>query len=175
MKRVKNFKQFESKVSIELTQDDIKDIFIDLIDARFQIKFLNSNSFELRRDRHEIPDEEFGWIDEDGAWGVTDFDAIGNQLNLIQDCVKEAKSRMEAAGYKIGFDLNFNFTQPSIMYIGCHMTPGLKYVNVDSNHSALSELRQREHELRMEMERRRVESEMEIARIRAESIAHMNR
>ena len=175
MKRVKNFKQFESKVSIELTQDDIKDIFIDLIDAGFQIKFLNSNSFELRRDRHEIPDEEFGWIDEDGAWGVTDFDAIGNQLNLIQDCVKEAKSRIESAGYKIGFDMDFNFTQPALLFIGCHISPGLVDVNVDSNHSALAELRQREHELRMEMARREAESEMEIARIRAESIARMNR
>lgn len=124
MKKVKNFKQFES-VTNQLNKNDIRDLFIELIDDGFVIKFFDNHFFELRRDRHEIPDEEYGWIDGDRAYGVTDFDAIDDQLNKVKRVVREAKERIEDSGYKIGFEMEFHFGQPALMYIAGHMDPGV--------------------------------------------------
>jgi len=46
--RLSNFKQFnESQDNIDLTQDEIEDIFIDLIDEGYVIKFHYNEFFEL--------------------------------------------------------------------------------------------------------------------------------
>ena len=53
----------------------------------------------------------------------------------VQSVTKEAKERIEAAGYKIGFEINFDFGQPSLLYLAGHMSPGVPAVIIPNNDS----------------------------------------
>ena len=108
--RLSNFKQFnESQDNIDLTQDEIKDIFIDLIDEGYVIKFHYNEFFELFK---SFSNEQMGILDKNGIVGYTNVDfLIGEYSKLsILDGIRDMLNSM---GYLITYEFESNITTTS--------------------------------------------------------------
>ena len=120
-KKVKKFKGFEASHNY-LSNDDVNDLFIEIIDDGFDIKFFDTAShgsyfFEFRKNLEEsILDP----IDVGSAYGITNISEITNQMNFLKT-IEEIKQRLESIGYKIGFEFEFNFGLGPMLYFVCHM------------------------------------------------------
>ena len=118
--KLKKFKLFES--NNYLSESDVEDIFIEIIDEGFDIKFFDTAShgsyfFEFRKDLEEsILDP----IDVGSAYGITNINEISNQINFLKT-LDDIKKRLESIGYKIGFEFEFNFGLTPMLYFVCHM------------------------------------------------------
>jgi hypothetical protein len=122
--KVKKFKLFEDNSTKFLTNDDVKDYFIELIDNGYEIQFFGRIShyngkyfFTMRK---EVSDESFGFVEDDNVYGFTDLDKIEEELNIFK-ILKESKDRLEAIGYKIAFEFEFNIAISTQFNITGHM------------------------------------------------------
>lgn len=122
--KVKKFKLFEDNSTEFLTNDDVKDYFIELLDNGYTIQFFGRVShyngkyfFTMRKD---VPDESFGFVEDGNVYGFTDLDKIEEELNIFK-ILKEAKDRLESIGYKIAFEFEFNIAISTQFNITGHM------------------------------------------------------
>lgn len=122
--KVKKFKLFEDNSTEFLTNDDVKDYFIELLDNGYTIQFFGRVShyngkyfFTMRKD---VPDESFGFVEDGNVYGFTDLDKIEEELNIFK-ILKESKDRLEAIGYKIAFEFEFNIAISTQFNITGHM------------------------------------------------------
>ncbi len=125
MKQLKNFKLFESDKPEYLTNDDVKDYFIELIDSGHEIKFYGGVShyngkyfFELKKSLTE--DLSLGFINKGDAYGYTNLKRIEEELDIFK-ILEESKNRLEALGYIIGFEFELNFSTTAYVNVVCHM------------------------------------------------------
>ena len=115
-KSFKDFKTFESdinKVGNFLSEDDIKDIFVDLLDKEYTITFYDSKFgkyyFDLKLE------------DNDNVWGCTDLNSMSRELTSVLEILDDAKQRLNSMEYLAGFEPEFSFGETSFLSISCHI------------------------------------------------------
>jgi hypothetical protein len=107
-----------------LSKDDITDIFIDLIDEDYKIKFLdNKHSIgkyyvEFRKDFNE---EYFDYIDLYSAYGNTNLDKIKKEIDFIIEVLEKSKDRLNDMNYTIGYEFEFTFSAGSMISVVCRI------------------------------------------------------
>lgn len=136
MRNLKKFKQFESKEEF-ISQDDIKDIFVDIIDKGFVIKFYTENDsndskggsqfFDLRKNPSK---SGLGYFEKRDAYGYSDLSKIKSEFDVF-DILEDIKNRLNSMGYIIGFEFEFNLSDGAYLIIVCHM----QHSTLDDTHS----------------------------------------
>lgn len=121
MNKVKNFKQFESNVEF-LSEDDIMDLFVELLDQDYNIDFLDTASkYTLFFDIKKVFSEDtFGLIEKGSAYGVSDIKRIQEEPPKFLNLIEEAKTRLNEIGYEVGFEFEFHFGATSMIFASCH-------------------------------------------------------
>ena len=126
--RFKNFKQFESTFDFPsfkqnvnfLSEDDIKDIFTELLDDGFTIEFFDTSQSSLYFNLKKIYDENaFDPIELGSAYGISNLSRINDEMKILP-IVEVAKERMNSTNYEIGFEFEFHFGLSPMVYIACH-------------------------------------------------------
>lgn len=130
-RHISNFRTFESKEEF-ISIDDIKEIFIELIDKGYEIK---SHSKKLDNSRRgdtsgkyffefnkSLSKESIGYFDKGLAYGCSNINVIKKEFDIF-DTLEDAKESLKSMGYTIGFEFEFNLTSTSdsILKIICHM------------------------------------------------------
>lgn len=135
--RVKNFKQFENKevpnfdiplrgtkknTSDFLSEDDIRDLFSELLDQDYKIEFVDTTSdttlfFDLKK---IFSEDTFGLIEKGSAYGVSDIRRIQEEPPKFLNIIEEIKLRLNKIGYEIGFEFEFHFGATSMIFASCH-------------------------------------------------------
>jgi hypothetical protein len=126
--KILNFKTFESTESKYLSQDDIQEIFLDLIDDGYQFNFYSkvttlyptSYYFDFRKQFNEA----FNFNTETLRYGCQDLDSMSNEIQKVLSILKDAKERINSMGYDIGFEPEFSFSEDTLFCITCHMSHG---------------------------------------------------
>lgn len=125
MKQLKKFKTFESdinKVGNFLSEDDIKDIFADLLDNGYEITFYDSKFGKYYFDLKLEDNSGFEYIeDNDNVWGCTDLNSMSRALTSLLEILDDAKQRLNSMGYLAGFDPEFSFCETSHFSVSCHI------------------------------------------------------
>ena len=123
--RLKSFKTFESdinKVGNFLSEDDIKDIFIDLLDKEYTITFYDSKFGKYYFDLKLEDNSGFEYIeDNDNVWGCTDLNSMSRELTSLFEILDDAKQRLNSMGYLVGFEPEFSFSETSHFSVSCHI------------------------------------------------------
>jgi hypothetical protein len=123
--RLKKFKTFESdinKVGNFLSEDDIRDIFADLLDNGYEITFYDSKFGKYYFDLKLEDNSGFEYIeDNDNVWGCTDLNSISRALTSLLEILDDAKQRLNSMGYLAGFDPEFSFGETSHFSVSCHI------------------------------------------------------
>lgn len=119
--RVKNFKHFESSKFI--SEDDIRDVFMELLDKDFNIEFFDtaSNSSFYFDVKKIFSEEYFDPIDMGSAFGITNLSKMNEEVKFTTSIIEEVKERINSMNYEIGFEFEFHFSLTPMIYIGCHM------------------------------------------------------
>ena len=126
MNRLLKFKTFESNEETEfITQLDIKELFIELMDEGFEIIFYENKDetlsgiyfFEFTKKSSE---GSYGHIDKNYAYGLTDILSIKKQFNFF-DILDEVKERLNSMSYTIGFEMYFTLNTNLDFKIVCHL------------------------------------------------------
>ena len=124
-KSFKDFKTFESdinKVGNFLSEDDIKDIFADLLDEGYEITFYDSKFGKYYFDLKLEDNSGFEYIeDNDNVWGCTDLNSMSRALTSLLEILDDAKQRLNSMGYLVGFDPEFSFGETSHFSVSCHI------------------------------------------------------
>lgn len=119
--RLKSFKTFESNSEF-LSEDDIKDIFADLLDNGYNINFYDSKFGKYYFDLKLEDNSGFEYIeDNDNVWGCTDLNSMSRALTSLLEILDEAKQRLNSMGYLAGFDPEFSFGETSHFSVSCHI------------------------------------------------------
>ena len=124
-KSFKDFKTFESdinKVGNFLSEDDIKDIFVDLLDKEYTITFYDSKFGKYYFDLKLEDNSGFEYLeDNDNVWGCTDLNSMSRELTSVLEILDDAKQRLNSMGYLVGFDPEFSFGETSHFSVSCHI------------------------------------------------------
>lgn len=115
-----NFKQFNESNLNFMSEDDVKDIFIDIIDEGFDVEFFrvdpNTNCeysgkyfFEFRKN---LSNESLGYIDVGNVTGYTNLSNMKSQLDIF-DILIDIKTRLNSLGYTISFGYESSLTPTS--------------------------------------------------------------
>ncbi len=115
-----NFKQFNESNSNFMSEDDVKDIFIDIIDEGFDVEFFRVRSenecvysgkyfFEFRKN---LSNESLGYIDVGDVDGYTNLNNMKSQLDIF-DILIDIKTRVNSLGYTISFGYESSLTSTS--------------------------------------------------------------
>ena len=123
--RLKTFKTFESdinKVGNFLSEDDIKDIFADLLDNGYEITFYDSKFGKYYFDLKLEDNSGFEYIeDSDNVWGCTDLNSMSRSITSLLEILDDAKQRLNSMSYLVGFDPEFSFGETSHFSVSCHI------------------------------------------------------
>lgn len=120
--KVKNFKQFESNKDI-LSEDDIRDIFSELLDQDYEAEFFDTSSnysyyFQLKK---KLNESDFDPIDIGSAYGITNLKKIEEVQSEFISIMEGVKSRIDRLNHHIGFEFEFHFGSYSMIFVSCHM------------------------------------------------------
>ena len=119
--RLKSFKTFESKSEF-ISEDDIKDIFVDLLDKEYTITFYDSKFGKYYFDLKLEDNSGFEYIeDNDNVWGCTDLNSMSRELTSLFEILDDAKQRLNSMGYLVGFEPEFSFSETSHFSVSCHI------------------------------------------------------
>ena len=119
--RLKTFKTFESNSEF-ISEDDIKDIFADLLDKGYEITFYDSKFGKYYFDLKLEDNSGFEYIqDSDNVWGCTDLNSISRELTSLLEILDDAKQRLNSMEYLVGFDPEFSFGETSYFSVSCHI------------------------------------------------------
>ena len=119
--RLKSFKTFESKSEF-ISEDDIKDIFIDLLDKGYNITFYDSKFGKYYFDLKLEDNSGFEYLeDNDNVWGCTDLNSMSRELTSLFEILDDAKQRLNSMSYLVGFDPEFSFGETSHFSVSCHI------------------------------------------------------
>lgn len=119
--RLKTFKTFESNSEF-ISEDDIKDIFADLLDKGYKITFYDSKFGKYYFDLKLEDNSGFEYIqDSDNVWGCTDLNSISRELTSLLEILDDAKQRLNSMEYLVGFDPEFSFGETSYFSVSCHI------------------------------------------------------
>lgn len=119
--RLKSFKTFESKSEF-ISEDDIKDIFVDLLDKEYTITFYDNKFGKYYFDLKLEDNSGFEYIeDSDNVWGCTDLNSISRELTSLFEILDDAKQRLNSMGYLVGFEPEFSFSETSHFSVSCHI------------------------------------------------------
>lgn len=125
MRNLKKFKQFESKEEF-ISHDDIKDIFVDIIDKGFTIEFYTDNDqregtyfFDFKKEPSKAG---LGYFDKRDAYGFSNLSKIKEEFGVF-DILEDIKHRLNSMRYTIGFEFDFCLTGigATELEIICHM------------------------------------------------------
>jgi hypothetical protein len=115
-----DFKTFESKVEY-LTVEDINEIFIEVLDLGYVIKFYDAKFGKYYFDLKKESERSFGWIYAGNAWGCTDLLAMSKEMIDLFSLLDDIKERLNSMGYTVGFEPEFSFAESSMFSIVCHI------------------------------------------------------
>ena len=119
--RLKTFKTFESNSEF-ISEDDIKDIFADLLDKGYEITFYDSKFGKYYFDLKLEDNSGFEYIqDSDNVWGCTDLNSMSRELTSLLEILDDAKQRLNSMEYLVGFDPEFSFGETSHFSVSCHI------------------------------------------------------
>ena len=119
--RLKTFKTFESNSEF-ISEDDIKDIFADLLDKGYEITFYDSKFGKYYFDLKLEDNSGFEYIeDNDNVWGCTDLNSMSRELTSLLEILDDAKQRLNSMEYLVGFDPEFSFGETSYFSVSCHI------------------------------------------------------
>lgn len=119
--RLKSFKTFESKSEF-ISEDDIKDIFVDLLDKEYTITFYDNKFGKYYFDLKLEDNSGFEYIqDSDNVWGCTDLNSMSRELTSLFEILEDAKQRLNSMGYIVGFEPEFSFSESSHFSVSCHI------------------------------------------------------
>jgi hypothetical protein len=119
--RLKSFKTFESNSEF-ISEDDIKDIFADLLDKGYNITFYDSKFGKYYFDLKLEDNSGFEYIENsDNVWGCTDLNSISRELTSLLEILDDAKQRLNSMEYLAGFDPEFSFGETSHFSVSCHI------------------------------------------------------
>lgn len=119
--RLKSFKTFESNSEF-ISEDDIKDIFADLLDNDYKITFYDSKFGKYYFDLKLEDNSGFEYIeDNDNVWGCTDLNSMSRAITSLLEILDDAKQRLNSMSYLVGFDPEFSFGETSHFSVSCHI------------------------------------------------------
>lgn len=119
--RLKSFRTFESNSEF-ISEDDIRDIFADLLDKGYEITFYDSKFGKYYFDLKLEDNSGFEYIqDSDNVWGCTDLNSMSRELTSLLEILDDAKQRLNSMGYLAGFDPEFSFGETSHFSVSCHI------------------------------------------------------
>lgn len=119
--RLKSFKTFESNSEF-ISEDDIKDIFADLLDKGYNITFYDSKFGKYYFDLKLEDNSGFEYIeDSDNVWGCTDLNSMSREITSLLEILDDAKQRLNSMEYLAGFDPEFSFGETSHFSVSCHI------------------------------------------------------
>ena len=120
--RLKSFKTFESKSEF-ISEDDIKDIFADLLDKGYNITFYDSKFGKYYFDLKLEDNSGFEYIHDSGnVWGCTDLNSMSRELTSLLEILDDGKQRLESMEYLAGFEPEFSFGETSHFSVSCHIS-----------------------------------------------------
>ena len=120
-KSFKDFKTFESNSEF-ISEDDIKDIFADLLDKGYEITFYDSKFGKYYFDLKLEDNSGFEYLeDNDNVWGCTDLNSMSRELTSVLEILDDAKQRLNSMEYLAGFEPEFSFGGTSFLSISCHI------------------------------------------------------
>lgn len=119
-------KKFESYNNRYLSIDDIKEIFIELLDEGYSFVDKTPKTsakveryfFELR---YDYDNYSLGYIDNNYAHGITNLEFLRKKINQSLSILNKIKDRINSVGYTIGFEFEFNLSNSSYIVIYCNM------------------------------------------------------
>jgi hypothetical protein len=119
--RLKSFKTFESNSEF-ISEDDIKDIFADLLDKGYNITFYDSKFGKYYFDLKLEDNSGFEYIhDSDNVWGCTDLNSMSREITSLLEILDDTKQRLNSMEYLAGFDPEFSFGETSHFSVSCHI------------------------------------------------------
>ena len=119
--RLKSFKTFESNSEF-ISEDDIKDIFADLLDKGYNITFYDSKFGKYYFDLKLEDNSGFEYIENsDNVWGCTDLNSMSREITSLLEILDDAKQRLNSMEYLAGFDPEFSFGETSHFSVSCHI------------------------------------------------------
>ena len=119
--RLKTFKTFEFNSEF-ISEDDIKDIFADLLDKGYEITFYDSKFGKYYFDLKLEDNSGFEYIqDSDNVWGCTDLNSMSREITSLLEILDDAKQRLNSMEYLVGFDPEFSFGETSHFSVSCHI------------------------------------------------------
>ena len=150
--RLSNFKQFnESDDSGIVSQDEIKDIFADLIDEGYVIKIHthseDSAFFEFEK---KLGSDYIGAMSKNSVYGYTNIDAIVAEYNKLS-ILEGIKGMLNSMGYLIGFEFESDITATSDRSIKviCHLEYDVDWVPEELSEDEIDELDDEEYDAYM--------------------------
>jgi hypothetical protein len=133
MRLKKTYKEFIKESSEFIDEKTIKEVFIDLIDMDFTIKFYdrqgrlinsdtdNNNPSKWFIDIKKTVDSQYGYIENEHSYGVTNLEPMKLDINKILDILQDAKETLMSMEYTVGYEIEFNFNDQSQFFISCHI------------------------------------------------------
>lgn len=119
-RNILDFKTFESKVEY-LSVEDINEIFIEVLDLGYVIKFYDTGGGKYYFDLKKESQNSFGWIDAGNTWGCTDLQAMSKEMTDLFSILDDIKERLNSMEYTVGFEPEFSFAESSMFSIVCHI------------------------------------------------------
>lgn len=123
--KIKKFKIFESDdIDMELSKEDIYDIFIELVDLDFEYRllnysFINKYKIELKKSINQ----PFDYKENDDSFifpymGINDLKSFNKEIDKTIDTLDQIKSRFERMGYTLltQFDISVEDTYSIQIY-----------------------------------------------------------
>jgi len=149
--KLSNFKQFNESEETEstiLSQDEIKDVFADLLDEGYGIKFHSHTPhysfFELEK---SLTNEQMGVLNKNNTYGYTDIKNIVGEYNKLS-LLEGIKGMLNSMGYIIGFEFESNLTTTSdrTIKIICHLEYDVDWVPEELSEDDIDELDDEEYD-----------------------------
>lgn len=132
MVRLNNFKQFNESESDDfglISKDELKDIFADILDEGYQIKFhSHAESYSFFEIEKSLSNELLGAISKGSSSGFTNIDNIAKEFSVIS-MLEGIKNMLNSMGYTIGFEFESNLTMTSdrTIKIICHLELNIEW------------------------------------------------
>ena len=105
--KIKKFKIFESDdIDMELSKEDIHDIFIELVDLDFEYRLLNSYKNNHKIELKKSINQPFDYKENDDDFifpymGINDLKSFNKEIDKTIDTLDQIKSRFERMGYTL--------------------------------------------------------------------------
>ena len=118
----------ENNSSDFIDEKTLKDIFIDLLDIDFSWQVIDHQSIKKGHSREKwyldirkVSDSNLGYIQRDGAYGVTNLQPMKIDISKILDILEDAKKTLNSMDYTVGYEIEFHFNDENQFFISCHI------------------------------------------------------